>query len=73
MSEITYTPPFFGEILEFGQPIIGTKRELKKKSDLDVLQYDSCKGFPPEIRPISITDSNGNKLTPDMVKKLLNS
>lgn len=71
MSDINYTPPFTGEILEFGQPIVGSKRELKKKSDVEALLYDSCKGFPPEIRPVSILDANGNKLTTDKVKELL--
>ncbi len=71
MSGITYTPPFTGEILEFGQPIVGSKRELKKRSDVESLLYDSCKGFPPEIRPVNIMDSSGNKLTVAKVKELL--
>lgn len=71
MSDVIYTPPFTGEILEFGQPITGSKRELKKKSDVETLLYDSCKGFPPVIRPVSILDANGNKLTPEKVRELL--
>ncbi len=72
MTDITYNPPFTGEILEYGQPIVGSKRVLEKKSDVEKLLYDSCKGFPPEIKPVNIVDANGNKLTAEKVKELLN-
>ncbi len=71
MTDITNNPPFTGEILEFGQSIVGSKRELKTKKDVDQLLKDSCSGYPPEIKPVLILDANGNKLTVENIKALL--
>ena len=71
MANPTNRPPFTGEILEFGQSIVGSKRDLKTKKDVDQLLKDSCSGYPPEIKPVLILDSDGNKLTVDRIKALL--